>query len=472
MKGVNNFYKKCLRNASKTLAIVFGSGFVLMFILYIENSGDVEQRRKISESKITNVTENIDPFEKYTDLDRIEKEEMLKKIDKLEKEVKKSKKLTAKNLDAIKSQKEQTSDELQALKIEMDKSIVSAVEAGVKKQQDLYKVIESDSPFKKINAYYPTQQGNVNRADNTVVSSKPTINIQPAVEQSPKPKLGFGMESIDLEASIHDRINAGDIVKGVLIDGLEVSSGTTDSANPPPVLMELSEGLNAPGTWFFKKYRKCKIVGAAIANISTERLEIRLETLNCIDRNTGIGVDTAVNGWVTDEAGIVGVKGRVVLPRAGKMMANAVITGTLAGAAKTIGQLANPTQSFNPFTGNVNSTNNRSVMGRQIAASAVESGLGTLVDYSVSSAKKAEPVIQVSAGRKIDIHFKHSVTIGDSTRKLNVRDQAGNVAGQVADFYGVGGKQLPVDPSAVLNEYDVNTEGTDSAVDYISSMRR
>jgi conjugal transfer pilus assembly protein TraB len=162
--------------------------------------------------------------------------------------------------------------------------------------------------------------------------------------------ISFGVEEINTEAelsqmnqvqqkdvdvqkarnglSAKDYIPAGTFVRALLLGGIDAPTGGQPEEDPYPVLLEVSELANMPNSFEYD-FKSCRVIGSGYGDISSERAIIRLEKISCISSDELI-YETRVKGFVYDETGRVGMKGRLV-SKQGQMIANGLLAGIGAG---------------------------------------------------------------------------------------------------------------------------------------------
>ena len=140
-------------------------------------------------------------------------------------------------------------------------------------------------------------------------------------------------------------------------------------------------------------------------DLSSERVLVRLDRLACLTENGG-AIDVKLTGYVTGEDGKTGLKARVVT-RSGQAIANALLVGTLSGLGEAVSLAAQ--ESTTNFAG----TESRSVKNpwRAGIGSGMEDALDRIADYYLKLADKIFPVLEVDAGRTVDIVVTQSASI-------------------------------------------------------------
>ncbi|MFX8047654.1 TraB/VirB10 family protein, partial [Acinetobacter baumannii] len=77
-----------------------------------------------------------------------------------------------------------------------------------------------------------------------------------------------------------------------------------------PVLMKIRD-KGTLANYFKTDLKESTVIGAAKGNLSSERVEIRLETITCILAN-GTVIEEPIKGYVAGEDGKAGFRGKVI----------------------------------------------------------------------------------------------------------------------------------------------------------------
>lgn len=212
--------------------------------------------------------------------------------------------------------------------------------------------------------------------------------------------------------TVDNTIPAGAFAKAVLLGGVDASVSIQASSDPRPALLRVTDLGTLP-----RKFRSdlegCHALAACYGDISSERVYMRLEKLTCTERKTGEIVEVKVQGYVAGEDGRAGVRGSVV-DRAGESMRNAMMGGFLGGVGDFLSQ-SRSAVTFSPMAG-LAQTNPMGVsdMLKHGAGKGVGNALDKYADFYIKRAEQVQPVLQVSAGRQVDMVFTEGVSIGDS----------------------------------------------------------
>lgn len=194
--------------------------------------------------------------------------------------------------------------------------------------------------------------------------------------------------------------------RGILLGGLDAPTGGQSQANPHPVLIRLSDNSVLPNQ-FRGEYRECFVVAAGYGDISSERAYLRTENLSCV-RADGATLEVRIQGSVYGEDGKVGMRGRLVTKQ-GQMLANALLAGVVSGIGQGL-STANTTYSSSPL-GSMASTDSNADAYRAGLGSGVGKALDRLAQYYIKLAENTFPVIEVDAGRQIDVVITKGVRI-------------------------------------------------------------
>lgn len=209
-------------------------------------------------------------------------------------------------------------------------------------------------------------------------------------------------------------LSTGSFMKAVLLNGIDAPTSGGAQAEPYPVLMSIVDLTTLPNR-FKVDMRECFVIGAGYGNLSDERAYIRTERLSCVRKN-GQAVDFDITGHIIGEDGKLGVRGRLV-SKQGQQIAMALFAGTLGGFATAM----KPTGTVKlDIGGDEGATVNRANVG-DVLASAGLGGAGSALDriaqYFLKMAEKLFPVIEIDAGRTIEVVILKGRSIGDSANE-------------------------------------------------------
>ena len=202
-------------------------------------------------------------------------------------------------------------------------------------------------------------------------------------------------------------IPAGSFVKAILLSGLDAPTGGKARSMPYPVLMRVIDKSILPNKWQ-ADIKDCFMIGEGIGELSSERVFIRVHTLSCVTES-GKTYQKKIKAYVSGEDGKVGLKGMVV-SKQGALLARTLVAGFLEGMAKAFAQ-QNTIVSVSPLGQTQTIDTSKAT---QIAA--VQGLSGTtkkLADFYMKLVDQTFPVIEVNAGRKVDVVFLSEVKFGE-----------------------------------------------------------
>ncbi len=192
---------------------------------------------------------------------------------------------------------------------------------------------------------------------------------------------------------------SGSFMKAVLLSGLDAPTAAESKSEPYPVLLGVTD-LSVLPNRFRMNLRECFIIGAGFGNLSDERAYIRTENLSCV-RLDGTVIDTALKGHVIGEDGKLGLRGRLV-SKQGQKIAMALLAGTLSSFAHAFRPQTATVLSLSPEDEGVFRYRFRDVMEAG-ALGGVGNALNKIADYYLKMADKIFPIIEVDAGREVEI---------------------------------------------------------------------
>ena len=200
-------------------------------------------------------------------------------------------------------------------------------------------------------------------------------------------------------------IPSGAFTRAILLGGLDAPTGGQSQRNPQPVLLRLVDNAVLPNH-FRSRIKECFVVGAGYGDVSSERAYIRTESLSCVTRE-GTAIDVPIKGYVAGEDGKAGMRGRLV-SKQGQLLANALLAGVASGIGHAF-QQSSTTMSVSPL-----GATSAVEPGKQFEAgfgTGVGKALDRLAQYYISLAEKVFPVIEIDAGRTVDVVITQGISL-------------------------------------------------------------
>ena len=191
------------------------------------------------------------------------------------------------------------------------------------------------------------------------------------------------------------RLPATTILTGTLITGLDAPTGAQAQGEPLPVLLRLKKEAILPNR-FKADVRECFALLGAYGDLSSERAHMRGETMSCI-LNDGTILEQPLKAFAVGEDGKEGPRGRLVR-REGTFIARALLVGFLEAAANAFddNQVA-------VIGGGASDVQDAQAVATSLGGAAAGSALGRVADWYIDQAFQLFPVIEIDAGREIDV---------------------------------------------------------------------
>lgn len=237
----------------------------------------------------------------------------------------------------------------------------------------------------------------------------------PAKKEEKKEEVKPVPQSPEVKKSL---IPAGAFVKGVMLSGLDAPTGGKAQSSPHPVLMRLVDKAVLPNLWK-ADIRDCFVIGSGYGDLPSERAYIRLEVLSCVKKD-GTVIERQVKGYVAGEDGKVGLKGRVVTKQ-GAILARMLLAGFIDGIAKVFGQRGT-TVVVSP-QGTLSTVNPSQALNVGLAGG-FSSAAKELVEQYKKLADEMYPVVEINAGRNVDIVFLQSIDMSPPATTTAPQKQA------------------------------------------------
>lgn len=194
---------------------------------------------------------------------------------------------------------------------------------------------------------------------------------------------------------------SGSIITGTFINGLDAPTGQGASKDPFPTLMRIQKEAILPSQYQLD-IKECFLILSGYGELSSERVFLRGETLSCIREDGGV-IETPLNSYAVGEDGKAGVRGRLV-SREGQLLAKTLLAGFLSGASDAFDVNPVPVISTGSVGHKSTYQSNYSPDAFQgAAAKGASRALEKVADYYLKMAESIFPVIELDAGRQVDV---------------------------------------------------------------------
>ncbi len=203
-------------------------------------------------------------------------------------------------------------------------------------------------------------------------------------------------------------IPAGSFVRAQLASGVIAPTGGQGATDPVPVLLRVT-GLTQLPNFHKADIKNCFLLAETKGNLATETVHFRLKTLTC-KKSDGSTLERAVDGYVTGENGMEGMTGRVV-SKQGALIARAFLAEFVSG----IGEAFESSGTTTSITGaGIIETLDPSKTVQTGLASGLNEAFSRLGDFYMDLAEQMVPVIEINAGRNVDVVFIKSVNLEET----------------------------------------------------------
>jgi conjugal transfer pilus assembly protein TraB len=221
-------------------------------------------------------------------------------------------------------------------------------------------------------------------------------------------------------------------VKVRILGGLDAPTNGQAQNEPLPLILEVMDSAILPNQ-FRANTKQCLLVGQAWGDISSERAYGRITTLSCI-RHDGTVLEVAANGSVYGEDGKYGIRGTLV-SKQGQILANALFAGVISGIGQGI-QFRSTSNTVTPL-GSTISTPNQNQGFEAGFGGGLGKALDRLAGYYVQLAEKTFPVIEIAAGRIVDVAFTKGIALDvplPDEYPMAARNRGGVLRGATSDL--------------------------------------
>ncbi len=227
------------------------------------------------------------------------------------------------------------------------------------------------------------------------------MTISPAAETSPSLELAIA-DIKPLQPDASEYLPIGSFCKGTLLTGVYAAA---DVNNPLPVLITLDEAFFGPNKTRIP-LKGAFILGKAYGDLVSQRAYIQIVAISAVLPDGKNFEHEANLGYVTDEFGELGIRGRVIR-NTGKELALTFMGGLLSGASGSVADTQVTTSSGYGAT-------TREITG-QPTKHALFSGLAksseNLSDYYEKQAENLVPAVHVQSGTAVYFIVQKGVAI-------------------------------------------------------------
>ena len=210
--------------------------------------------------------------------------------------------------------------------------------------------------------------------------------------------------------TVADYLPAGSFVRARLLTGVYASTGAGAASQPLPMVIRLEDTAVLPNAWR-SQVTACHVTASATGDLSSERAFVRLDRLSCVGKK-GEALDVRVSGYAVGEDGKVGIRGRLVT-RSGQAIASALSVGLLSGLGESV------TRSSEEVTTSITGTQSKRYTNAWLSGmgEGLSDAMNRITDYYLRLADRIFPVLEVDAGRPVDLVFSQGVLLADPSKR-------------------------------------------------------
>lgn len=203
--------------------------------------------------------------------------------------------------------------------------------------------------------------------------------------------------------------------KARVLVGVDATVGVNAQADPKPVEFRIvgpAYSASHGGRRLSTNVEGCIVNGAAVGELSSEKVYVKLQKMTCPD---GVGRVAVANvqGYLAYK-GKAGVRGRVV-SREGDLIMQSLLAGIAGGFGR--GFSANANSKLRTI--GIGSTD-QTLSGEEILTGGLGQGAATAADtvsdYLIERAEQYQPVIEMPTGIEVELVFLNGVHIRRGTR--------------------------------------------------------
>lgn len=198
-----------------------------------------------------------------------------------------------------------------------------------------------------------------------------------------------------------------------VLTGLRAKTVDTAASSPEPILMRVQAPAVLPND-LRKNLEGCLVVAHGYGDLSSERIETKLVSINCLDHSGQLIIEEEIVGIVIDQDGVKGLTASPV-SKMGANLARLALAGAISGGAK-FASTSSETVSVSPL-GQTKSMDPKKIIGNSIG-SAVSKAAEEYADIIGDLARQQAPVLEMGAGKDVTIALTEGVW-------LNIRQHGG-----------------------------------------------
>ncbi len=245
--------------------------------------------------------------------------------------------------------------------------------------------------------------------------------VMPATSTGPPPPpeeiiaVGdIGMISAPVSEMVEDKKKADgqriylppSFMAATLLSGLDAPTSESAKGSPVPALLRIKDLAVLPNS-VKADLKGCFVIAEGLGNLADERAHMRLVSLSCLTREGQSVIDQKIKGFLVDQDGKIGLKGKVV-SRMGSAIARSMIAGFFGGLGEYVAA-QNTITSTSPL-GTTQTINTGDAL-QYGAGSGLASAFKDTQKFYLDLAKQALPVIEVGATKNVTLVIEEGIML-------------------------------------------------------------
>lgn len=194
-------------------------------------------------------------------------------------------------------------------------------------------------------------------------------------------------------------------MEATLLSGLDAPAMSKGEGHPVPCLFRIKTPAVLPNK-VKANLKGCFVIGEGLGNLASERADIRLVSISCIDKQGRAIIDEKIKGFVVDSDGKIGLRGRVV-SKMGSVLARSFLAGIVGGLGNIFGGayggLGSPIIVTPEYGKDVSIGTGALRSGLQALGSGINQASQELMRFYLELAKQSIPVVEILPTRNVTL---------------------------------------------------------------------
>lgn len=204
-------------------------------------------------------------------------------------------------------------------------------------------------------------------------------------------------------------------MEATLLSGLDAPAINKGEGNPMPALFRVKAPAVLPNA-VKANLKGCFVIAEGLGSLADERAHLRLVSLSCIDRKGNAVIDQKVKGFVVDNDGKIGLRGRVV-----SKMGSHIVRSLIAGLFGGLGQVAGTQAYTYSVTGSGTvSTLDTGKMAQAAVGTGIQQAAQSIQKFYLELAQQTIPVIEIQATRNVTLVISEGLEL--EIKEYNLKD--------------------------------------------------